>query len=146
MPTSKNFLPDVNVWLALVSQRHVHAGVCGEWLASMRSETVSFCRVTQMGLLRLLTNSSVMGNDVLSMRDSWRTYRTLLADERVRFAPEPAGLETEWHRMTSHDRSTPTPKVWTDAYLAAFADAAGMQLVTLDRAISSMAKKALVLR
>ena len=144
MPTSKNFLPDVNVWLALVSQRHLHAHVCGEWLASMRSETVSFCRVTQMGLLRLLTNPSVMGNDVLSMRESWRTYRTVLADERIRFATEPAGLETEWHRMTAHDRSM--PKVWTDAYLAAFADTAGMQLVTLDRALLAMARNALVLR
>lgn len=121
----------------------MHAALCGEWLASIHSQAVSFCRVTQMSLLRLLTNRHVMGADVMSMRDSWRTYRTMLVDERIRFASEPAGLETEWHRMTAHDRST--PKVWTDPYLAAFADAAGMQLVTLDRVILSLARNALLL-
>lgn len=143
MPTSKTFLPDVNVWLALASQRHVHSAVCGEWLGSIRSGAVGFCRVTQMGLLRLLTNSSAMGVDVLSSRESWRTYRTILADERIRWVAEPTGLEAEWQRLTTHGSST--PKLWTDAYLAAFADAAGMQLVTLDRAIMSMANNALLL-
>jgi hypothetical protein len=31
--------------------------------------------------------------------------------------------------LTAQDR--PTPKIWTDAYLAAFARAGGMRLVTL---------------
>jgi len=84
-----------------------------------------------------------MGIDVMSMRDSWRIYRTMLADERIRFVPEPAGLEVEWQKLTMHERSK--PNVWTDAYLAAFAHASGMRLVTLDRAILAMAKDALVL-
>jgi toxin-antitoxin system PIN domain toxin len=144
MPTSKIFLPDVNVWLALASERHVHAPTCGNWLNSIRGGEVVFCRVTQMGLLRLLTNESVMGNDVLSSRDAWRVYRTMLADERIQFAPEPFALEPEWRRLTAQER--PTPKIWTDAYLAAFAHAGGMQLVTLDRAVLSMAREAWLLK
>src|SRR5271165_2166888 len=144
MPISKIFLPDVNVWLALASRRHVHASVCGGWLNSIPSGEVVFCRVTQMGLLRLLTHESVMGSDVLSSRDAWRAYRTILADERIQFAPEPFSLEPDWRRMTSQDR--PAPKIWTGAYLAAFARAGGMQLVTLDRAAAKMAPEALLLK
>lgn len=105
---------------------------------------MAFCRVTQMGLLRLLTHESVMGTDVLSSRKAWRVYRTILADERIHFAAEPFALEDEWKTITTQDR--PTPKIWTDAYLIAFARAAGMQLVTLDRAVLSMESKTLLLK
>ena len=144
MPKSKIFLPDVNVWLALASRRHIHAPICGAWLNSIERAEVVFCRVTQMGLLRLLTNESVMGLDVLSSRDAWRAYRAILADERVQFAPEPFALEQEWRKLTAQER--PKPKIWTDAYLAAFARASGMQLVTLDRAVLSIAPEALLLK
>lgn len=144
MPRSKIFLPDINVWLALASARHIHAAACGQWLNSIESEGVAFCRVSQMGLLRLLTNEAVMGGDVLASRDAWRVYRSILADERIHFAPEPYALEGEWRRLTGQDRQA--TKIWTDAYLAAFARAAGMRLVTLDRAVLSIADEALLLR
>ncbi len=97
-----------------------------------------------MGLLRLLTTESVMKNDVLPSRDAWRAYQAILRDERVSFAPEPFALETEWRKLT--DQNKPTPKVWTDAYLSAFAHAGGMRLVTLDRAVLAIAGGALVLK
>ncbi len=97
-----------------------------------------------MGLLRLLTHESVMGRDVLSSREAWRVYRTILDDGRIQFAPEPFALEQEWRKLTMQDR--PTPKVWTDVYLIAFARAAGMQLVTLDRAMLLLASEALLLK
>ena len=144
MPISKIFLPDVNVWLAVASGRHMHSQTCSAWLDSIDSGPVVFCRVSQMGLLRLLTTKSVMGNDVLSSRDAWRAYRAILSDERVSFTPEPFALEPEWRKLTIQDQ--PTPKVWTDAYLSAFARAGGMQFVTLDRAVLAVASDALVLR
>ncbi|MCW5980568.1 MAG: PIN domain-containing protein [Bryobacteraceae bacterium] len=143
MPRSTTFLPDVNVWLALTSARHVHASTCARWFDSVAPAKAAFCRVTQMGLLRLLTNESAMGRDVVSCREAWRTYRAMRTDERVQFAPEPFTLEQEWQRLTTLDR--PAPKIWTDAYLAAFARAAGMRLVTLDRAVLAMAAQALLL-
>jgi|SRR5450432_4155195 toxin-antitoxin system PIN domain toxin len=138
------FLPDVNVWLALASQRHVHAVRCSEWLDSEAPDGAVFCRVTQMGLLRLLANATVMGDDVLTSRGAWRAYRNILADERIGFAPEPMALEDHWRKLTSLDR--PAPKLWTDAYLSAFARAAGLRLVTLDRAILAIAPEALLLK
>jgi uncharacterized protein len=144
MPISKTFLPDVNVWLALASRRHIHSQTCSTWLDSIDSCPVLFCRVSQMGLLRLLTTESVMGNDVLSSRDAWRAYRAIQGDERVSFVPEPFALEPEWRKLTTHDR--PAPKVWTDAYLAAFARAGGMRLVTLDQAVVALSGDALVLK
>src|SRR5687768_7157841 len=138
MPTLKTFLPDVNVWLALASRRHVHSLICAGWLDSVESGEVMFCRVTQMGLLRLLTSAAVMGSDVISFSEAWRVYRAILADRRIQFAAEPFGLEPDWKQLSSFDR--PMPKVWTDAYLAAFARSAGMQLVTLDKVAFSMAR------
>jgi toxin-antitoxin system PIN domain toxin len=143
MPKSKIFLPDVNVWLALASPRHIHSPACSAWLDTIHQEGLVFCRVTQMGLLRLLTNESVMGSDVLASRDAWRVYQSILTDERIGFAPEPLVLEAQWKKLTSQKR--PTPKVWTDAYLAAFAHSAEMRLVTLDRAVRMLDPEALVL-
>ena len=44
---------------------------------------------------------------------------------------EPEGLEPHWKALAARD--TTSPKVWMDAYLAAFAIAGGHQLVTIDR-------------
>jgi toxin-antitoxin system PIN domain toxin len=138
MPISKIFLPDVNVWLALVSGRHLHAQICGAWLNALQPGSVALCRVSQMGLLRLLTSESVMGKDVLLSRNAWRAYRAILADERVSLVPEPFSLEEDWAKLTIQDM--PTPKVWTDSYLSAFAHRAGMRLVTLDPAVLTIVR------
>jgi toxin-antitoxin system PIN domain toxin len=126
---TNGWLPDVNVWLALCSDRHEHhsAAVC--WLASV-SESVFFCRVTQMALLRLLTNPKVMAEDLLTPEDAIAVYREFLADERVRFADEPSEAETTWLSLMS----VPVAKgsVWTDAWLAAFALTQRVKLVSFD--------------
>lgn len=142
MPKSTIFLPDVNVSLALASERYVHALRCSRRLDSIHSE-VAFCRITQMGLLRLLTHESVMGSDVLALSEAWRVYRTILADERVHFAPEPLAVEQEWRKFTMQDR--PMPKIWADAYLAAFARAAGMQLGDSGSRALALASEALLI-
>ena len=54
-------LPDVNVWIALAAEGHVHHLPARKWFAAQPTASVAFCRITQMGLLRLLTNSNVMG-------------------------------------------------------------------------------------
>jgi uncharacterized protein len=144
MPKSKIFLPDVNVWVASVSRRHVHSELCGAWLSSLdESNEVFFCRVSQMGLLGLLTNEAAMGEDVLTSRKAWRVYDAILGDDRIQFAPEPILLAQEWRKLSSFDR--PTPKIWTDAYLTAFARTAGMRLVTMDRALAAHASETLLL-
>lgn len=56
-----------------------------------------------------------------------------LTDNRIFFRnEEPAGLERRWQELAL--RETASPKLWMDAYLAAFALAGGYRLVTTDRA------------
>jgi len=97
-----------------------------------------------MGLLRLLTNQKIMGADVLSCVQAWGAYHGIFTDSRIQFAHEPLALEREWQKITTTDRAA--HKVWTDAYLVAFARASDMQLVTLDRGLRSAAPDALFLQ
>ena len=130
-------LCDSNVWLALALSAHVHHSVSRDWFENIdEAGTVLFCRATQQTLLRLLTNAAVLapyGNEPLTNAEAWAGYEALLADDRIVFrAEEPAGLEPLWRRLAA--RNTPSPKLWMDAYLSAFALTAGCRMVTTDGA------------
>ena len=49
------FLPDVNFWLALTFQSHSHHASANAWMQTAAQHGCCFCRVTQMGFLRLAT-------------------------------------------------------------------------------------------
>lgn len=53
-----------------------------------------------------------------------------MADRRISWLEEPAGLEVHWKPFAS--QSVASPKLWMDAYLAAFAIAGGLELVSTD--------------
>jgi toxin-antitoxin system PIN domain toxin len=127
----KTFLPDVNVWLALASGRHVHNQAAAEWFSDVGDGQAVFCRVAQMGLLRLLTNSRVMSVDVLNATKAWQVYVRLTEDPRIRFSTEPPGLEAIWRQLTEDPRIL--PGMWTDAYLQAFARLRDLSVVTFDK-------------
>lgn len=129
MPTSKNYLLDVNCWLAAAVRRHRHHPEAKSWLDDAAAP-LSFCRVTQMAFLRLVTNPKVMGVDVLTPRQAWETYRKFRADPRISFAEEPVTLEKSWLEIT--DTADFKQNLWTDSYLAAFAKAGGYAIVTFD--------------
>ncbi len=134
--STKSFLVDINVWLALVYDLHVHHQPARHWFESLAANQAFFCRFTQLGLLRLLTNSKVMAKDTMSQRAAWGIYDRTMADERVNFAGEPPAVETELRRLTqSSSGSTP---VWTDAYLAGFASAGGLTVATMDKGLAGM--------
>jgi toxin-antitoxin system PIN domain toxin len=125
-------LPDVNVWLALTFDSHVHHLAAKSWFDGLSSDAVCcFCRLTQQGFLRLATNRSVFGNNAVTLPEAWQKYDLFLSDPRVSFADEPAQIETQWRTYTQ-TRSF-SPQVWNDAYLAAFALAGGFELVTFDK-------------
>lgn len=129
---------DVNVWLALTSSRHAHHAVAVRWRDSIDDVKIYFCRFTQLGLLRLLTTSQVMGEDTVSQSEAWTAYRGWFKDSRVGFHLEPdtPELERRFHRLSMGPH--PSPKLWADAYLAAFASVAGLTLVTFDRALGAI--------
>lgn len=123
-------LVDVGVWLAATWGRHVHHPVAAGWL-DRQPDDLLFCRVTQMGLLRLLSNPAIMGDDVIKRSEAWRVFDQIWADERVLWAEEPAELNAVWRAISARDEHS--HKLWTDDYLAAFAQTSGATLATLDR-------------
>jgi len=133
-----SLFPDVNVWLALTYDRHVHHESAASWL--QRAEgTLFFCRFTQLGLLRLLTQEKIMEADVLNQRQAWQVYRRWFEDSRIEFHREPEAPEFDRAFEEWSSRPRPSPQLWADAYLAAFAKTAGLTLVTFDRDFQRMA-------
>jgi len=127
----KPFLADVSVWVALTYDRHVDHAVVRRWFDSSADDCF-FCRISQLGLLRLLTNSSLMGGDVQSQQQAWRVYDRTRRHPRVGFQIEPDGLEAQFRELTQSTH--PRTKHWPDAYLAALALTADLRVVTLDKA------------
>jgi uncharacterized protein len=86
-----------------------------------------------------------MGADgVKSQKDAWTVYDRWLDDDRVQMAEEPADLETHFRALTRSAQVA--PKDWADSYLAAFALASGLTIVTFDAALSKKAVDPLLLR
>ena len=131
-------LPDVNIWIALALSGHSHHAVARAWFDQLSKPcSIFFCRATQQGLLRLLSTAAVMapyGINPLTNTLAWEVGQQFLADHRVAFAQEPQGVETAWKTHATSD--TASPKLWMDAWLAAFAMRSGFQLVTIDQGFS----------
>lgn len=141
--TSSAFL-DVNVWLALSSPDHQHFHPAWNWYTTLPDQTVLvFCRLTQLGLLRLLTTKSVMGQGTLTQAQAWLAYDRWIKDAGAAFAEEPAALEAGFRSRSGAVQAS--PKEWADAYLAAFAEAAELTLVTFDRALAGKTSGAVLL-
>jgi toxin-antitoxin system PIN domain toxin len=126
------YLPDINVWLALAFEAHKHHGPAKNWFEGIQDDSIAFCRLTQLGFLRLSTNSAVFAEEALSLGNAWDCYDLLLEDSRVEFVLEPLGLDHFFRLFTAG--SSWSPKVWNDAYLAAFSLTANVRLVSFDRA------------
>ena len=135
---------DINVWLALSTEDHQHFKPAWRWYMETPPDTVFvFCRLTQLGFLRLLTTRSVMGKGTLTQAEAWHAYDQWFEAAGAVFADEPAALESEFRVKTGRENAS--PKEWADAYLAAFAEAAKLTLVTFDRALAEKAKGAVLL-
>ena len=127
-------LPDINFWIGLAVSNHEHHPAAARWLAKQQArDAVAFCRVTQQGYLRLLSNENMMTGyrlPPLSNAQVWASYQALVADDRITFLAEPAGIEPRWRDFGARD--TASTKLWMDAFLAAFAVAGNHELVTFD--------------
>ena len=137
-----SFFPDLNVWIALSVAGHVHSGEAWSWLRVLPAGSrLIFCRYTQVGLLRLLTNESAMGMQTLTLQRAWEVYDQWLNDPRVEFHPEPRGLDTSFRRMTSPFSRQHASNRIGDCYLLAYASESDAPLVTFDRALLAFARK-----
>lgn len=125
-------LCDVNFLLPLCHEVHEHHSIAKGRLASVSAAgEFVVCRTSQLGLLRLLSTPAAMKESVCTTAAAWRVHDTLMADPRFEFRDGPAGLQA---RLREFTRGFPfSPKLWQDAYLAAFAVTAGLGLVTFDQ-------------
>jgi toxin-antitoxin system PIN domain toxin len=132
----------VNVWLALTYHYHVHYHQAHKWLASIGLDSrVLFTRFTQTGLLRLLTNQSVLGAETATLGKAWSLYDRWLEDPRVGFCLEPDGIERVFREASAPHFPKPAQKVVGDCYLLAFARQSDAALVTFDKALFDLARK-----
>lgn len=75
---------------------------------------------------------------------AWAKNQEMLALPQVVWLAEPPGLEAEWKRCGG--LATRAPKVWMDAYLAAFAIAGDLEFLTRDRDFTQFAQHGLRLK
>jgi toxin-antitoxin system PIN domain toxin len=144
-PSTTSLFPDINVWVALTYEGHVHHPVAAAWFVGLQPDAaLVFCRFTQLGLLRLLTTAAVMGDEVMTQPQAWAVYDRWLQDPRVKFVDEPSEIESPFRTLTR--RRHPATKDWADSFLAAFATAGQLTLVTFDRGLRAKAKAAILLR
>ena len=122
-------LLDVNLWLSLVDQRHLHHPVAQAYWSQNGARHFAFCRVTMLGLLRLITSHKAVANPK-THATAWSIYHEFKALPNIRFLSEPTHLETTFHSLPT-EADLPS-RMWTDAYLAAFAINSGSRLVSFD--------------
>jgi uncharacterized protein len=139
-----SLFPDINVWVALTYEGHAHHRTAASWFATLKPDiSLVFCRLTQLGLLRLLTTDAVMGDEVMTQPQAWAAYDRWLQDPRVEFVDEPAEIEARFRALTRLRQ--PATKDWADSYLAAFAAVGQLTLVTFDRGLRAKAKPTVLL-
>lgn len=86
-------LLDVGVWLAAVWARHAHHPRVAAWFDEQTGDLL-LCRVTQLNLLRLLSNPAVLGPDALARSEAWRVIDQLGATTACAGWPNPC----RWNR------------------------------------------------
>ena len=138
-------LIDSSVWIARVFDAHRgHSAASAALKAATAPRPAVFCRATEQSFLRLASTPALLriygaagmtNVDALELLNRFRGLAT------VAFREEPAGLAPLWHRLAA--RPSASPKLWMDAFLAAFAIAGGLQLVTLDRDFKSFERAGL---
>ena len=129
------YFVDTNVWIAYYFKGHPHQAIADEFMRERSvDEPASLSRAVEQSFLRLLTtpalcrgyNSPAITNPVAAeILEGW------LAQPHVRcLDAEPEGTRELWLKLAAIPSAS--PKVWMDAYLAAFAIRAGLPFATLD--------------
>lgn len=123
-------LPDVNVLVALTNPSHQHHPQARQWLASV--SRLATTPITESGLIRLLLNPVVTGQQV-SSRQAVLILRGLRSHERAVFLPDSSSLATahiDLIGLAGHRQTT-------DFHLVNVAASNGGVLTTFDRRIAA---------
>lgn len=139
---------DTNVWLAVLFPSHPFHPQARKVLGEVtKAKPAVFCRATQQSFLRLATTSALLtaySAQGMSNRDALVAYDALLALPQVCERDESPGVSALWRTIA--DTNTASPKLWMDAYLAAFAIRGNLEFVTLDRDFNNFIRHGLELK
>lgn len=132
-------IADANVLLPLITEGHAHQAPAANWWDSCDNGDVGVSLPVRMALLRLLSNTKVMGSSVLRPAAAWTAVQSLIDDPRIEVLDQvPAAHDKLWYDNVA--RREPSPDLWTDAWLAALAQAHDCEMVTFDRGFRSFSK------
>jgi hypothetical protein len=136
-----SYLIDINVWLAMTWGQHPQYASAVRWHDSISDATLLFCRFTQLGFLRLLTNEKVMGGSTATVTSALQLYDRWKQDPRVELAHEPRGTEALFRQAIARFGRLSATKAIADCYLVGFAEASGAHIVTFDRGLAESARR-----
>ena len=123
-------LLDVNVWLALTFDSHIHHPAAKSWFDGLSNNSICcFCRLTQQGFLRLATNSKVFPKP-LSVDEALEHVDTWLAHPNTKIVAE---TDEHWRILRDLLQATGAAgNLTSDAHLAALALEYGAVLSSCD--------------
>ena len=129
-------LPDINVWLALAVREHPHHEAAARYWSEAQAGVVTglwFCRVTMLGLIRLLCQPKVVGEGALQLPAAWELYQRFRGVPGVGLQADPPDCDEHLAAHLNPEGAPLPARCWTDAYLAAVARSAGLRLVSFDK-------------
>jgi toxin-antitoxin system PIN domain toxin len=128
-------LADVNVLLALLWPRHIHHAEAHAWFAGQGHKGWATNSITQVGVLRLLTNPAVTG-DAVNAATAVRTLEEAIGHPHHQFWPldysVTSSLRPAVQRIAGY-------RQWTDALLFRQACDCQGKLVTFDAGMAGLA-------
>ena len=132
----KDYLPDVNIWVALSDPAHAAYEQATEWLLGSHGARLLLCPVTEAGFVRIAA-SPLVGKK--SIADAMRMLEEIAALPNCENLP----IEHSWLELIQPF----TPRLHgyrqvTDALLLGLAIRNEAILVTLDRSIQALAGEA----
>jgi hypothetical protein len=133
LPKASRYLLDVNVFVALLAESHVHHQLVTKWFNASPHLHWAICSFTEAGFLR---NATASRPGQITMSEATAVLGTMAQHPGYHYLP----ITADWHGLCSpfFKRLYGTKQV-TDAYLLGLAVREGMVLVTLDKAILHLA-------
>jgi toxin-antitoxin system PIN domain toxin len=133
LSNAPRYLLDVNVFVALLAENHIHHQLVTEWFNASPSLQWAICPFTEAGFLR---NATAPSPGQITMSEATAVLARMAQHPGYHYLP----ISAEWHTLCSpFVRRLYGTKQVTDAYLLGLAVLEGLTLVTLDKAVVHLA-------
>jgi toxin-antitoxin system PIN domain toxin len=127
------YLLDVNVFVALLAENHIHHRLVTEWFNASRSRRWAICSFTEAGFLR---NATTPRPGQITMSEATAVLARMAQHPGYHYLP----ITADWHTLCSpFSRRVYGTKQVTDAYLLGLAVREELALVTLDKTVAHLA-------